>query len=62
MVTFETRLHRIFHIMNMTRDRIAAFLVRCALRIYIRLHLPDILQELLPQDLDLMKHDYLVEP
>src|ERR1700690_13979 len=62
MVTLETSLHRIFHIMNMAHDCVGAFLVRRALRIHICLNPANIQQEVLPQDLDLMKHDSVIEP
>ena len=62
MVTLETGQHRIFHDLNMTHDSIGTFLVRRALRIHICLNSANIQQEALPQDLDLMKHDNIIEP
>jgi hypothetical protein len=61
MMTLETRQHRRFHNMNMIHDRIDTLLVRRALRIYIGLNPANIQQEALPQDLDLMEHDYIIE-
>jgi hypothetical protein len=61
MMTLETRQHRSFHHLNMIHDRIETLLVRRALQIYIGLNPAYIQQEALPQDLDLVEHDYIIE-